>query len=152
MDAGLLPGALNFISQAAARGVKVFFITNRTAAEQVKTLKNLEALGIAASDETVLCTGENGWTSDKSDRRAEVAKTHRILLLIGDDMNDFVSIAKMNPDQRLELAKTHEARWGRTWILIPNPTYGSWERSLYPGISNDPEVLAKKRSLVKDFQ
>jgi 5'-nucleotidase (lipoprotein e(P4) family) len=152
MDAGVVPGAREFITYAGTKGVKVFFITNRTAAEQEDTLKNLAALKIDATDASVLCTGENNWTSDKTARRAEVAKSHRVLLLIGDDLNDFVSTAKMTPEQRLALAMSHSPRWGRTWVLIPNPIYGSWERSLYPGLTKDEEILQKKRNTVKGFR
>lgn len=147
-----IPGAQAFLSLAEKRGVKAFFITNRTAAEQGATLKNLAALGIPASDETVLCSGENGWTSDKTARRALVARSHRVLLLVGDDMNDFVSTAKLTPPERLALAKTHAGRWGKHWILLPNPLYGSWERALYPGLIKDEEILLRKREQVRGFR
>ena len=150
--AAAIPGAQAFLSLAEKRGVKIFFITNRTAAEQAATLKNLALLGIAASDETVLCSGENGWTSDKTARRALVAKSYRVLLLVGDDMNDFISTAKLTPAERLALAKTHADRWGKSWILLPNPVYGSWERALYPGLTKDEEILARKREHLKGFR
>ena len=35
----------------------MFFVTNRSLSEQEDTLKNLAALGIAASNDTVLCVG-----------------------------------------------------------------------------------------------
>lgn len=152
MAATAIPGALPFLSLAEKRGVKTFFITNRTAAEQSATLKNLAALGIAASDDTVLCSGENGWTSDKTARRALVAKSHRVLLLVGDDMNDFVSTAKLTPVERMALAKTHADRWGKSWIVLPNPLYGSWERALFPGLTKDDEILTRKREQVKGFR
>jgi 5'-nucleotidase (lipoprotein e(P4) family) len=152
MAATAIPGAQSFLALAEKRGVKTFFITNRTAAEQGATLKNLAALGIPASDATVMCSGENGWTSDKTARRAEVAKSYRVLLLVGDDMNDFVSTAKMTPGERMALAKTHADRWGKTWILLPNPEYGSWERALTPGLTKDDEILLRKRELVKGFR
>jgi acid phosphatase len=150
--AGLVPGSKDFITFAASKGVRTFFVTNRTASEQEKTLANLAALGIPASDDTVLCVGENGWTSDKTVRRALVAKTYRILLLVGDDMNDFVSTANLSPAQRIGLAEKHASRWARDWILLPNPLYGSWERALYPGLTDEREILARKRSLVKGFR
>jgi 5'-nucleotidase (lipoprotein e(P4) family) len=152
MAAGLVPGSKDFIAFAEGKGIRTFYVTNRTLDEQDKTLKNLAALGISASDATVLCVGENGWTSDKTARRAEIAKTHRILLLIGDDMNDFVSTASLLPLQRAALAQTHARFWGRAWVLLPNPLYGSWERALYPGLSEDNEILARKRSQVKGFR
>jgi acid phosphatase len=150
--AAAIPGAQSFISGAEKTGVKVFFVTNRTLSEQEDTLKNLAALGITAADDTVLCSGENGWTSDKTARRAEIAKAYRILLLVGDDMNDFVSTATLTPPQRLALAKTHADRWGKSWILLPNAMYGSWERALFPGLTKDEEILSRKRQQVKGFR
>jgi acid phosphatase len=81
-----------------------------------------------------------------------VAKTHRILLLVGDDMNDFVSTATLTPEQRVTLARTHAVRWGQRWVLIPNPLYGSWERALYPGVTGDEAILQKKRELLKGIE
>ena len=152
MAAAAIPGAQSFIGFAEKRGVRVFFVTNRSTSEQSATLKNLAALGIAASDETVLTTGEKGWTSDKTARRAEIARSYRVLLLVGDDMNDFVATAKLTPPQRVELAKKHGDRWGKSWILLPNPMYGSWERALYPGLTADEEILRRKRELLKGFR
>jgi acid phosphatase len=151
-ESGVIPGAAGFLALAAARGVAVYFVTNRTAGEQAATLESLARAGIVASDETVLCTGENGWTSDKSARRAAVARTHRILLLIGDDMNDFVSTAALAPADRVALAMTYADRWGRQWFLLPNPMYGSWDRALAPGVAEDPQILRRKRELVKGFR
>ena len=150
--AAAIPGAQSFIAFAEQQGVRVFFVTNRAASEQRATLENLAALGIKASDETVLCSGENGWTSDKTARRAEIAKSYRVLLLVGDDMNDFVATAKLTPPQRVALAKKYADRWGRGWILLPNPMYGSWERALYPGLTNDEEILRRKREQLKGFK
>lgn len=150
--AAATPGAQSFIAGAEKKGVKVFFVTNRSLSEQEDTLKNLAALKIMASDDTVLCSGENGWTSDKSARRAEIAKSYRVLLLVGDDMNDFVSTAKLTPEQRVALAKAHADRWGKSWILLPNATYGSWERALFPGLTKDEDILLRKRQQVKGFR
>ncbi len=147
-----IPGSVEFIHFAEGKGIKVFYITNRTAKEQEKTLLNLAELGITASDSTLLCTDETGWTSDKTMRRTEVAKNHRILLLIGDDLNDFVSATGLTPEQRNALARAHSDRWGESWILLPNPLYGSWERSLYPGLSDDEKILIKKREQVRGYR
>ena len=34
---------------------------------------------------------ENGWTSDKTSRRELIAKDYRILLMVGDQLTDFIS-------------------------------------------------------------
>jgi len=153
-SATAVPGAKEFLAFAQQQNVTAYFITNRTLTQQALTLKNLEALGITASDDTVLCSGENGWTSDKSARRAFVATTHRVLMMVGDDLNDFVSVAKLTPAQRIGLAMTHNDRWGSQWILIVNPSYGTWERAITQDLVNpdDAAILAKKRATVKGFK
>ena len=44
-------------------------------------------------------------------------------MLVGDDLNDFVPRARY-------VEQDHAARWGTTWVPIPNPTYGSWGDTL----------------------
>lgn len=150
--AGAIPGAIDFLKAAAKKGVRVVFVTNRTKEEETATLANLAALGISTKGEWVLCSGENGWVSDKTERRRVIAQTHRIVLLIGDDMNDFISTSKLTPEARVKLAKIHEARWSQHWVLIPNPTYGSWDRAIYPNVRDDAEILAKKFKTLKGFR
>jgi len=129
-----LPGAKAFLERAHQQGVTIFYVTNRSAEQEVATRDNLksEGLPLDESEDRVLTKGENDWGSDKITRRQAVAKTHRILLLLGDDLNDFVSGARaQEPETRIELARQHADKWGRQWILLPNPIYGSWEASLY---------------------
>ena len=149
-----VPGAVDFVKYARARKVRVVFVTNRTAQEKPATLKNLDILlgpGTPASD--VLATDENGWSSDKSARRAFVARTHRVLMLVGDDLNDFVSVAGAKaPSDRLALAKQHSTKWIDRWVLLPNSAYGSWDRIIYAGLTTDPEILVKKRETVRGYE
>ena len=70
------------------------------------------------------------WTRDKSSRRRFVAKDYRVLLLIGDDFNDFVP-AETSLLQRTALMQRHRDQWGVSWFALPNPQYGSWTRALY---------------------
>ena len=150
--AALVPGAKAFLAAARARGVAVFFITNRSAAEEADTVANLLALGVDSSPENVLCLGENGWPSDKTSRRQLVARDHRVALLVGDDLGDFIS-ARRPLEQRASEAEKHSAWWGTRWIVLPNPMYGSWERALLGNESGltDGQSLQRKLSLVKGF-
>jgi acid phosphatase len=149
-----IPGSVDFIKAARAKNIRVFFVTNRTAVEEKKTVQNLDnLLETSTSPEDVLCSGENQWPSDKSVRRKYVAEKHRILLLIGDDLNDFVSVASAKtPADRLALAKKSATYWRDRWVLIPNSLYGSWERILYQGLTQDSEILKKKRDTVRGFR
>lgn len=129
-----VPGAVEFARYAAERGVTLFYVTNRAAPEELATRENLARWGFPLRDDvdTLLAPGERPeWKSDKTSRRAEVARSHRVLLLLGDDLNDFVAGAWSTPEERAALAERHLARWGERWILLPNPYYGSWERALY---------------------
>jgi 5'-nucleotidase (lipoprotein e(P4) family) len=132
-DARAMPGSKEFIRYAWEQGVEVFFVTNRKYRNESHTVRNLrEEFGPGIGAENVLSRGEQpDWTSDKSSRRAFVAQTHRILLLIGDDFNDFTYLSRPAPWERVRLAQEYSDYWGTGWILLPNPMYGSWEQALY---------------------
>lgn len=132
-----VPGAAEFLREAAAKGVTVFYVTNRGVKEAADTKENLVAQGFPWKDQTaggigdvLLLAGEKPeWTSDKAPRRAFVAKYYRILFLGGDDLNDFFP-ARLTPEERASKAAAYEKWWGERWIILPNPMYGSWEDSL----------------------
>lgn len=126
-----IPGAKDFIAFAKSKGVTVFYVTNRS--QEAPTLVNIQKeLDPDVTPQTLMCKNEQeGWGSDKTSRRSAVAGTHRILLLVGDDYNDFAFLGKASPESRKELAADHRERWGKHWIMIPNPNYGNWERSAY---------------------
>lgn len=148
----LIPGAKEFLSAARTQKIAVFFVTNRTLEEEPLTLENLKNLGIQATADEILSNKENGWTSDKTDRRKYLAERHRILLLIGDDLGDFIP-AKLKPEERVEAAEKHSDWWGTRWFLLPNPMYGSWDRALYDHDTSlpDEKVLRRKLGRVKGF-
>ena len=129
-----IPGALAFATFVASRGVTIFYVTNRTANLEEATRRNLRHLGFPLTDgvDTVLTRGERPeWqTSAKGPRRAHVARDYRILLLVGDDLGDFVADAGGTPAERQARTAPQAAWWGERWIMLPNPTYGSWERAV----------------------
>lgn len=125
-----IPGSLDFINYAHARGVAVFYVSNRKAPEEAPTRNNLTKLGypIGDQDDRVLLRGEKEeWGSDKGNRRAVVAENYRIALLIGDNLGDFVDNVDVSREERLKLYEDNAAHWGHDWIMLPNPSYGSWE-------------------------
>ena len=134
-EAEAVPGSVGFLQAADALGVTVFYVTNRDAPSEVATRDNLEALGFPLNGDrdTVLLNGEQpDWNSSKIARRALVAEDYRILFIAGDDLNDFVTGFKTgDPAQRKMDVARYADRFGKEWILLPNPQYGSWEASLY---------------------
>lgn len=133
---GAVPGAVKFLQYAASKGVKVFYVTNRTAEEEPATRKNMEALGFPMGDnvDTLLTKGEKPeWKSAKENRDAEVAKGYRVVLMLGDNLGDFTDKASGSPEARDNFLRETAAHWGHDWIMLPNPEYGSWESAAFGG-------------------
>ena len=128
-----VPGAIEFINYAQARGVTVFFVTNREHATEPITRVNLATIGVKLPDQvdTVLSRNERPeWTADKTSRHNFIGQSYRIVMLIGDDLADFIPEYRATPQRRVDEALKH-GEWGRKWFMLPNPMYGSWEASLY---------------------
>lgn len=148
-----IPGAVEFAKYAAGRGVKVFYISNRTAEEEPATRKNLEKLGLPLDDkiDTVLMTREQpDWTSAKGTRRAHVARSYRVLLNLGDNFGDFVDEYRGTEAERLKVFEDNRDRWGREWIMLANPSYGSFESAPFKHdfkLSNADRRKAKRAVL-----
>ena len=147
--AATVPGVKEFLQVAKDSGVEVFFVTNRENAVEHATRRNLEQLGLIEPDavDRILSKRERDeWTSDKATRRAHIAKRYRILLLIGDDLNDFVSIGEKPSSQaRHDLAVEHADMWGTQWIQLPNANYGGWERSVYDWDDSAEDTVKLKK-------
>lgn len=143
-----VPGVQAFLREAVAQGVAVFFYTARREALRDCTRRNLEALGLpVAPDGTNLLMAEGG---TKAVWRRRIARHHRILLLMGDNLEDFVAGSRQDPAARRALVRRHGERWGRQWIILPNPIYGHWEAALYGfdhGLSRAAKTVRKVRSL-----
>lgn len=147
-----VPGALEFARRADELGVRVFYVTNRDAPEEeAGTLRNLEKVGfpLAPEVDTLFLRGERPeWTSDKTVRFAEIARDHRVLLLVGDDLNDFLSgMREASLAERRAKADAAASRFGISWFLLPNPLYGSWLRALGDLESTGSEVEIRRRKL-----
>jgi acid phosphatase len=70
-----------------------------------------------------------GW-KDKSPRRAEVAKTHRVIFMFGDNLFDFVEKERPTLAERAAMVEERASWWSSRWFVIPNPMYGSWDDAL----------------------
>lgn len=144
-----LPGALEFLNYADSKGVAIFYITNRKEAKKAITIKNLQAIGVpqAASDHVFLKQkGERG----KESRRMQVAKTHEIVLLFGDNLGDFSGFDELLATERIEAVNKHKEEFGRKLIVFPNPMYGDWEGAIYNHDSSksiDERLKLRKESL-----
>jgi len=130
--ASAVPGAVDFLKVAHANGVAIFYVTNRVcdpAKADDPTVDVLRNLSLPFSPDRLLCKKGTG---DKSPRRQRIAAQFRVLLLIGDDLNDFLTLGTESDSvsARRALAAAHDRYWGDRWFVLPNPMYGSWERAV----------------------
>jgi 5'-nucleotidase (lipoprotein e(P4) family) len=156
-----VPGAVAFVQAARAlkdaqgRPVRVFFITNRECErragnddpcpQQADTMANLAALGLGAPtlEEDLMVRGERpDWAGEKLPRRREVARGHRIVLNVGDDLADFLpDVRRQGVAARDRARCASDAYWGERWFILPNPVYGSWLVAAGPDLA---QALAAK--------
>jgi 5'-nucleotidase (lipoprotein e(P4) family) len=149
--AGAVPGAVAFTQYARAKGVTVFFITNRNADLEPATRDDMTRLGfpLDATRDTLLMRRERPeWeSSEKAARRSVVARDFRILMLLGDDLGDFLPNARGTIDERQARVAAYDGWWGSRWIMIPNPTYGSWEMATRAGAASPAAADQLKQKL-----
>ena len=154
--ADFLPGAESFINKAREAKIEIIFITNRTEEEEIHTMADLRPLVVG--DDQILASAEeespgHPWPSEKSSRRAFIAKRFWIIGMVGDDLADFIPNIKVMPhDERVIEARKYQERFGDQWFLLPNPVYGSWEAVLYDRKDPDKKQLEDKIKNVKSFQ
>ena len=130
-----VPGAKDFLNYVASKDVTIFYVTNRVVELKEATKKNLTKLGIPwdQTKDTVLMRGENNWDSDKGPRRTLVGNEYRVLLLVGDNLGDFVDAKDNNlsPKNRKNIVENYADYWGVKWFMLQNIAYGDWEGALY---------------------
>ncbi len=132
-NATAIKGAVKFTKMADSLGIRVFYVSNRDANLMADTIDNLKMHGFPMHDRirTVLLKGERAtWTSSKINRRKWVAARYRILMMVGDDLNDFLPAKEHSPLVRKQMIENYESFIGTRWFVLPNPVYGSWERTL----------------------
>jgi 5'-nucleotidase (lipoprotein e(P4) family) len=141
------PGALSFLNYCRDSGVDVFYITQRDQGPQTMTyaLANIKAAGLPFADEdhlTVLLDDSN-----KAPRQQAIAQTHDVVVLLGDNLNDFSRgyYLSHSAARRERLAEDRQ-EFGRRFVLFPNPTDGHWVRAML-GESEPPATQANLNRL-----
>jgi 5'-nucleotidase (lipoprotein e(P4) family) len=147
-----VPGAIEFLQWAASRNITIFYISNRSVSDVKPTLANLNKLQLPNADEEhmLFLSAE----STKEPRRQIVAKDHKIVMLMGDNLNDFTNLfeKKSIDDRKAETDKVKD-EWGKKFIVLPNAIYGEWENAFYDYKRNltPKEKEAKRKDLLKVY-
>lgn len=129
-SADTMPGAASFLKTIAAKGIEVFYLSNRGLDEQEGTLKNLQRFGLPNADAQHLFLKKS--TSSKEERRQLVLSTHEVVLLMGDNLADFAKVwDKASEEKRKDAVTNLSDLFGKKFIVFPNPNYGDWEGAFY---------------------
>lgn len=147
-----IAGSVDFLNYAKSKGVEVFFVTNRDTKLEQFTKDNLKKRNFPLNDQmdTVLSRFEqDAWTADKQVRFASIAQNYRVLLMFGDELNDFITVKDMSPDQRKVAAEAMKDYWGKKWFMMPNPNYGSWIEIITSKSLSDEDRLKSKYDTLK---
>ena len=147
-NASAVEGVYEFLHYVNDSDVKIFYVTNRLESFREPTIKNLKRLGLPFDDNknTLLMRVDEN-VRDKTERRRKIADDYRIVLLVGDQLTDFISTkeAYVFHSDRKKLAKKYSDMWGSKWFMITNPTYGRWELSIYDKMPKSEDEAIQKR-------
>lgn len=139
------PGSVKFTCEIQKDGGKVVLVTNRNgnydSKIQAATIKNLKDVGMCF-DNVVFANSDKDWNKTprfnaviKGDYSTIVAANQleaiNVLAYFGDNIQDFPNITQAE-------AITHDrnsdyySKFGHEYFSLPNPTYGSWEKNVFP--------------------
>ncbi len=144
-EATAVPGAVEFLQMANKKGINIFYISNRDTDEVRTTLINLQKLKLPNADTSHMLFLSN--TSSKEIRRQRVMEKHKVVMLLGDNLNDFMQVfeKKSDDDRKTETDKVRE-EWGKKFIVLPNSSYGEWENAIFDYKRNlSPQQRENKR-------
>lgn len=146
-----VPGALEFAKTAAAKGVTIVYISNRTHDMMDDTIANLRAYGFPVEEANYYGLGfevpgcvPHG--SEKGCRRIAAASRYRVLMQVGDQITDFAQLSANTRQQRDGLLAQHGNWIGERWYMLPGPTYGGYEPAAF---GNDWKLSEQARRAAK---
>lgn len=149
-----MPGSAEFLQSVAAKGVEVFYVSNRSEKENREgTLKNMKELQFPCVDEKHVLLKTD--TSNKQPRFDAVEKNYRVVVYMGDNAGDLpIGTYRKSMQERNALIDQHKKEFGARFIVLPNPEYGDWEGALAKNYwSLTPEQKSElRKSLLKKWR
>ena len=143
------PGALEFLNFCVSNSVEIFYVTNRDQGETTVQLaiENLNAIGFPLVDTAHLRVLRE--SSNKELVQQQIREDYEVVALLGDNLNDFARrYYSTDVDQRMSLMEQDKDRYGRDYILFPNPTDGHWIRAIFG--ESEPAGSDENRGILKD--
>ena len=131
-----MPGAVEFLNEVHKQGVEIFYVSNRYAPVNLDvTIQNFKELGFPSVDKDHVLLFEKD--SDKQPRFDMIAKKYYVVLYMGDNVGDFpIGTKGKTLAERNAIIDDHKEDFGTTFVVFPNPAYGSWVSALAKGYQN----------------
>ncbi len=131
-----LPGSSDFLNYAKDKGVEIYYISNRSVELLEGTVKNLQSLNLPNADTSHVLLKDK--TGDKTERRNKVSENHEIIMLIGDNLTDMSQVFADRNKENMgkDLVEKNKNLFGTKYIILPNPMYGEWEKTIYNNSRN----------------
>lgn len=131
-----MPGAVEFLNEVHKQGVEIFYVSNRYAPVNYDaTVQNFKELGFPSVDKEHVLLFEKD--SDKQPRFDAITKKYAVILYMGDNAGDFpIGTKGKTLVERNAIIDEHKEDFGTTFVVFPNPAYGSWVSALAKGYQN----------------
>ena len=131
-----MPGAVEFLNEVHKQGVEIFYVSNRYAPVNLDvTIQNFKELGFPSVDKDHVLLFEKD--SDKQPRFDMIAKKYYVVVYMGDNAGDFpIGTKGKTLAERNGIIDAHKEDFGTTFVVFPNPAYGSWVSALAKGYQN----------------
>ena len=131
-----MPGAVEFLNEVHKQGVEIFYVSNRYAPVNLDvTIQNFKELGFPSVDKDHVLLFEKD--SDKQPRFDMIAKKYYVVVYMGDNAGDFpIGTKGKTLSERNAIIDAHKEDFGTTFVVFPNPAYGSWVSALAKGYQN----------------
>lgn len=143
------PGSIAFLKFCEINNVEVFYVTNRNQGEETfqLALNNLRAAQLPFAFPANLRVLRS--TSNKEEVQNEIREKFEVIALLGDNLNDFSrKYYSIDVDERAQLMSEDSARFGKEYILFPNPTDGHWIRAIFG--QSEPAPNDANRKILRD--
>lgn len=145
-----VPGGVAFLKYASGKGVHIFYISNRDIKGLQITLSILQKLELPDANTSHILLMSNDFS--KEPRRQMVMKDYDVIMLLGDNLGDFMQVFESRYiSERLSATDSVKNDWGKKFIVLPNPVYGDWEGALYDYQDEDSLSVEQRTQRLKSL-
>lgn len=143
------PGALEFLQFCETNNVEVFYVTSRDQGEPTLSiaLSNLRSVGAPFVDEAHVTALRE--SSNKEIRQNEIMQSHNVVVMLGDNLNDFRRkyYIRGDIDGRIAAMEEDKHLFGMQYVMFPNPTDGHWLAAIFG--ESEPPASAENREILR---